>query len=58
MTVLRRSTRPEESLVIPTPLLDRWIERAERGARARSELAIRNLNPQLVVEGLMLDLRG
>ena len=38
--------------------LERWIERADRGARARRELAIRNLNPQLVVEGLLLDLRA
>ncbi len=38
--------------------LECWLERAESGARARREIAIRNLNPQLVVEGLMLDLRS
>ncbi len=41
-----------------TAALEQWLSRAERGAHARRELAIRNLNPQLVVEGLMLDLRG
>jgi DNA polymerase-3 subunit delta' len=38
--------------------VERWVERAEAGANAHRELVVRNLNPQLVVEGLMLDLRG
>jgi DNA polymerase-3 subunit delta' len=36
----------------------RWVERFEAGERARGELARRNLNPQLIVEGLLLDLRA
>jgi DNA polymerase-3 subunit delta' len=36
--------------------LELWLGRAEAGLRARRELAIRNLNPQLVVEELALDL--
>jgi DNA polymerase-3 subunit delta' len=34
-----------------------WLDRYEAGQRARRELARRNLNPQLVVEGLLLELR-
>jgi DNA polymerase-3 subunit delta' len=34
-----------------------WIERADAAERARLETIRRNLNPQLVVEGLLLDLR-
>jgi DNA polymerase-3 subunit delta' len=37
--------------------LELWLDRAEAGMRARRELAIRNLNPQLVVESLALDLQ-
>jgi DNA polymerase-3 subunit delta' len=37
--------------------LERWLERFESGQRARRELVRRNLNPQLVVEGLLLELR-
>ena len=37
--------------------LARWLDRADAGARARRELVRRNLNPQLVVEGLLLGLR-
>lgn len=40
------------------PALERWLGRAENGARARRQVAVRNVNPQLVVEGLMLDLRS
>src|SRR5262245_13379899 len=36
----------------------RWLECAERGLAARRETRLRNLNPQLVVEGLLLELRG
>jgi DNA polymerase-3 subunit delta' len=35
-----------------------WIGAFEAAARARRELDARNLNPQLVVEGLLLELRG
>jgi DNA polymerase-3 subunit delta' len=38
--------------------LERWLERFEAGERARRELARRNLNPQLVAEGLLLELRA
>jgi|SRR5262245_14387636 len=38
--------------------LERWLDRFESGERARRELARRNLNPQLVVEGLLLELRA
>ncbi len=38
--------------------LDRWLRVFEAAARARFELERRNLNPQLVVEGLLLDLRA
>ena len=41
-----------------TEQVERWLDRAEAGARARRELRVRNLNPQLLVEGLMIDLRG
>ncbi len=34
--------------------IERWLARAESGERARKELARRNLNPQLVAEGLLL----
>ncbi len=37
--------------------LARWLDRADAGERARGELARRNLNPQLLVEGLMLELQ-
>jgi DNA polymerase-3 subunit delta' len=37
--------------------LARWLDRADAGARAPRELVRRNLNPQLVVEGLLLGLR-
>ncbi len=33
---------------------ERWLDRAEAGERARKELVRRNLNPQLVAEGLLL----
>ena len=36
--------------------LDRWLGRAEAGLHARREMAVRNLNPQLVCETLLLDL--
>ena len=36
--------------------LDRWLARAEDGLHARREMAVRNLNPQLVCESLLLDL--
>ena len=36
--------------------LERWLVRADAGLRARREMVVRNLNPQLVVEGLVLDL--
>ena len=38
--------------------LERWMRVFEAASRARSELVRRNLNPQLVVEGLLLDLRA
>ncbi len=38
--------------------LERWLDVFEAASKARSELARRNLNPQLVVEGLLLDLRA
>ena len=38
--------------------LERWLHVFEAASRARSELVRRNLNPQLVVEGLLLDLRA
>jgi DNA polymerase-3 subunit delta' len=38
--------------------LERWLERFESGERTRRELARRNLNPQLVAEGLLLELRA
>lgn len=38
--------------------LERWLRAFEAASRARSELVRRNLNPQLVVEGLLLDLRA
>jgi DNA polymerase-3 subunit delta' len=38
--------------------LERWLRVFEAASRARSELVRRNLNPQLVVEGLLLDLRA
>jgi DNA polymerase-3 subunit delta' len=37
--------------------LERWLGFAESGERARREMARRNLNPQLLVEGLLLDLQ-
>ncbi len=36
----------------------RWSGRFEAGESARQELRRRNLNPQLVVEGLLMDLRA
>jgi DNA polymerase-3 subunit delta' len=33
---------------------ERWLERAESAERARKEMARRNLNPQLIAEGLLL----
>jgi DNA polymerase-3 subunit delta' len=38
--------------------LERWLRVFEAASRARSELDRRNLNPQLVVEGLLLELRA
>jgi len=38
--------------------LARWLDAFDAAARARRELDARNLNPQLVVEGLLLDLRA
>ena len=35
-------------------LLERWLDRADAGERARRELARRNLNPQMLVESLLL----
>jgi DNA polymerase-3 subunit delta' len=35
--------------------IDRWLERSEAGERAHREFLRRNLNAQLVVEGLLLD---
>jgi hypothetical protein len=40
------------------PALERWLGVFEAAPRARRELVRRNLNPQLVVEGLLLDLRA
>ncbi len=40
-----------------SPKLERWLERAEAGDRARREWVRRNLNPQLLVEGLLLELQ-
>ena len=37
---------------------ERWLRAFEAASKARSELVRRNLNPQLVVEGLLLDLRA
>jgi len=37
---------------------ERWLRAFEAASRARSELVRRNLNPQLVVEGLLLELRA
>jgi len=37
---------------------ERWLRAFEAASKVRSELVRRNLNPQLVVEGLLLDLRG
>lgn len=39
------------------PAVETWLERADAGARARREMQKRNLNPQLVIEGLLLGLR-
>ncbi|MFQ5514653.1 MAG: DNA polymerase III subunit delta' [Myxococcota bacterium] len=36
--------------------LSRWLDRAEAAERARAELDRRNLNAQLLIEGLLLDL--
>jgi len=38
--------------------LERWLDRFEAAERARRELVRRNLNPQLLVEGLLLELRN
>ncbi len=38
--------------------VERWLRAFEAASKARSELVRRNLNPQLVVEGLLLDLRA
>ncbi len=38
--------------------VERWLRVFEAASKARSELVRRNLNPQLVVEGQLLDLRG
>jgi DNA polymerase-3 subunit delta' len=38
--------------------LERWLRAFESAARARAELDARNLNPQLVVESLLLELRS
>jgi len=37
--------------------LERWLDFAESSQRARREMVRRNLNPQLLVEGLLLDLQ-
>ncbi len=48
----------EEALQAARPeLAARWIEREDAAERARLETIRRNLNPQLVVEGLLLELR-
>ncbi len=36
----------------------RWLDRFEAGQRAQREMLRRNLNPQLVVEGLLMELRA
>jgi len=41
-----------------TRAAERWLRAFEAASEARSELVRRNLNPQLVVEGLLLDLRA
>ena len=38
--------------------IDRWLRQAERAVEARRELVRRNLNPQMLVESLLLDLKG
>ena len=38
--------------------VSRWVDHFEAAQRARSELRRRNLNAQLVVEGLLFDLRA
>jgi DNA polymerase-3 subunit delta' len=38
--------------------IERWLRVFESASKARSELVRRNLNPQLVVEGLLLELRA
>ncbi|MEX2206360.1 MAG: DNA polymerase III subunit [Myxococcota bacterium] len=38
--------------------VERWLRVFEAASKARSELVRRNLNPQLVVEGLLLELRA
>ena len=40
------------------PELERWLTRAEASERAHREWARRNLNPQLLVEGLLLELQA
>jgi len=37
--------------------LERWLDRLEAGERARREMGRRNLNPQMVVEALLLSLQ-
>ena len=39
-----------------TRALERWLRAYESATRARTELDARNLNPQLVVESLLLEL--
>ncbi len=41
-----------------TRALERWLRAFESATRARGELEQRNLNPQLVVESLLLELRA
>jgi hypothetical protein len=36
---------------------DRWLRCFEAGERVRRELIRRNLNPQMVIEGLLLEFR-
>jgi DNA polymerase-3 subunit delta' len=38
--------------------VDRWLRQAERAVEARRELVRRNLNAQMLVESLLLDLKG
>ena len=38
--------------------VERWARRFESSEHARQEMQRRNLNPQLVVEGLLLELRS